>query len=198
MPFDPTKPSVDANGYRYVETSSDWKTACLDLPCFSAVWWPDYATKVIEDVIDGQDVVIQLWKGYCEQFLNLAEMPGGVGAEVGIYRRIPGKPLPKGSSPPSASPLAAFARKIEGFFAEDFWWPYPELNAQIKFHLVNPESGKTFFTAGPEKTYWLNKWMAVDSYDRYRAAEKTPSFACNYQLNFSINGKTYPAWLGKE
>ena len=83
-----TNKFVDDQGYEYVETSEDWKKACLPLPCFAAVWWPDYATKVVEDTIDGQPVVIQLWKGWCQKFLGDDDFPGGIGAEVGVYHRV--------------------------------------------------------------------------------------------------------------
>jgi hypothetical protein len=79
------------NGFDFDETSDEWKVMCQALPCFAALHWPDYSTKVVEDRINGQAVVIQLWKGFCPQFLNAANFPGGTGAEVGIYRRIPGK-----------------------------------------------------------------------------------------------------------
>ena len=49
MPLTPTHESVDARGYRYVETSEEWMEACRTLPCFPQLWWPDYATKVIEE-----------------------------------------------------------------------------------------------------------------------------------------------------
>jgi hypothetical protein len=191
-----TIPSKDANGYAYVETSPWWKECCAPLPSFSEVWWPDYATKVIEDVIDGQPVVIQLWKGWCQRFLGRNDFPGGIGAEVGIYRRIPGK------APPAT--LLGFPKKISDFILggvsrvgdEHLWFPYPELNTKLTFELVNPKTGKVFFGAGPETTYWLNKWMHPESYEKYRDdVGKTPLFSVHYELNFTINGKPY-SWKG--
>jgi hypothetical protein len=75
---------------------------------------------------------------------------------------------------------------------EDVWWPFTTLNAQIDFELVNPKTNATFFTAGPETTYWMNKWMRPDSYRRYETQHKPlPLLTEDYQLNYRINGKSY-------
>lgn len=184
---------VDEKGYEYVETSDDWKKACLPLPCFSAVWWPDYATKVVEDTIDGKPVVIQLWKGWCQKFLGDDDFPGGIGAEVGIYHRVPGKVPP--------ADLGFLPQRVAEFFlnglaklgGEHFWWPFPELNTRIDFELVNPKDDQTFLKAGPETTYWLNKWMNPESYEAYKDKEDahTPVFSAHYKLKYRINGKSY-------
>ena len=68
MPKSAVKAYTDANGYDYVETADWWKEACRVLPCFKAVQWPDYGTEIVEDTINGKKVVIQLWKGWCQQF----------------------------------------------------------------------------------------------------------------------------------
>ena len=68
---------TDERGYRYVETANWWKRACETLPSFAAVRWPDYSTEVVDAVIDGQPVVIQLWKGWCQRFLGRHDFPGG-------------------------------------------------------------------------------------------------------------------------
>src|SRR5438046_3471101 len=60
---------TDAHGYHYDETSVWWKELCTAFPCFAQLQWPDYASTVVEDIIDGQAVVIQLWKGWCPKFL---------------------------------------------------------------------------------------------------------------------------------
>ena len=77
LPFSPTKRYVE-NGYEFNETSLEWKEACRNLPCFSAVWWPDYSTAVIEETINGEPIVIQLWIGWCQKFLNRDDFPGGI------------------------------------------------------------------------------------------------------------------------
>ena len=191
LPFSPTKRYVE-NGYDFNETSLEWKEACRNLPCFSAVWWPDYSTAVIEETINGEPIVIQLWIGWCQKFLNRDDFPGGIGAEVGIYRRIPDKP------PPSTLPF--LPQKMADFMldhiadlgGEHLWWPYPELNTELEFEMVNPKTNETFFHAGPQTTYWLTKWMTTDSYHKYKQAHgHTPFFSVNYNLRYKINGKTY-------
>lgn len=79
------------DGYEYIETAKPWKAMCATLPCFAEMWWPGYLTKVVRTKIRGHDVVIQLWKGWCQRFLgHHANFPGGIGAEVGIYRKVAG------------------------------------------------------------------------------------------------------------
>jgi hypothetical protein len=48
-----------------------------------------YDSIHIETKINGQPAVIQLWRGWCQKFLGLQDFTGGVGAEVGVYRREP-------------------------------------------------------------------------------------------------------------
>src|SRR6188508_2673323 len=87
--------AYEENGYKFVETSPEWKQLCTVLPCFEQVEWPNYPTAVIEDVIDGKSVSIQLWKGWCQQFLDREDFPGGIGAEVGIYEAKIGREFPR-------------------------------------------------------------------------------------------------------
>ena len=188
-----TDTSTDSNGYSYVENSDSWKKTCEALPCFKALQWPDYDTTIVEDTINGQPVVIQLWKGNCEQFLGRQDSPGGIGAEVGIYRRIPGKVLV--SAPDFVpAPLRLLYNKIAGGVNDEFWWPWPELNTELTFTLTNTATSEVLFEAGAERTYWLCKWMEPSSYDQYKKTHSTPAFAANYRLTFTVNGKTYPAW----
>ena len=49
LPFSPTKRYVE-NGYDFNETSLEWEEACRNLPCFSAVWWPDYSTRFFSEL----------------------------------------------------------------------------------------------------------------------------------------------------
>jgi hypothetical protein len=190
--FSPTVRYVE-NGYEFNETSPEWKEACRNLPCFSAIWWPDYSTEVIEETINGEPIVIQLWIGWCQKFLGRDDFPGGIGAEVGIYHRIPGQP------PPSTIPFMPqkmadwMLARIADLGDEHLWWPYPELQTELEFEMVNPKTGETFFHAGPQKTYWLTKWMTTDSYDEYKKAQHgdTPWFSVNYNLRYKINGKVY-------
>src|SRR6266478_195527 len=153
----PTIGYSDAKGYSYNETSDSWKQLCRGLPCCDALQWPDYATMHVDDVINGQPVVIQVWKGWCQKFLGLQSFPGGIGAEVGVYHRMPGRVRPTSTSLPFLpGPFATFTvNAIANLTDNDIWWPFPELNAQIECTLFNPVTNQTFFNAGPERSYWL-------------------------------------------
>jgi hypothetical protein len=193
----PTIEYSDTRGYKYVETSDKWKQMCTAFPCFAAIEWPDYATKWFPASIAGKPAVIQLWKGYCEKFLGLERFPGGIGAEVGIYRFIPGRARPKALPflPPGFA--GTILKPMANLTDKNLWWAYPELGTQLHFNFINPITGAIFFSAGTEKSYWLNKWMNTDSYEKYKRDQgngKTPPFAVDYRLEFSINGKSYGTW----
>lgn len=195
----PTVSFTDSRGYSYVETSDNWKQMCTAFPCCNALQWPDYATYPYKTSIDNRPVVIQLWKGNCEKFSGLPQFPGGIGAEVGVYRIIPGKVRPQALSflpPPTAAALLGPIRNLND---NQLWWAYPELNARIQFSLVNPITGKIFFSTGTETTYWLNRWMNPESYEKYKRDQgngKTPAsfHEVNYVLHYSINGRSYTPW----
>jgi hypothetical protein len=199
------------SGYTFDETSESWKQLCSALPCFAAIQWPDYDTKWFDAVINEQPVVIQLWKGYCPRFLGgLGHFPGGVGAEVGVYHRIPGKIAPT-SLPPGLPPnwVAAYMAAISTANL-DLWWPFPELKTTVEFTLTNPVTNQTFFSAGPEgPTYWLTKWMEDASYSKYQVDQGrrwwwlppwwpgnslTPPWATGYLLDYKINSVAFPRW----
>jgi hypothetical protein len=182
----------------YNETSESWKAMCLAFPCFEALQWPGYASAVVEDVIDGQPVVIQLWKGLCPKFagpFGVQSFPGGVGAEVGIYRRIPGRAAP--TSFPGL-PQLGWAQKLLNMAGAgagvDLWWPAPELTTKIEFQLINPISGDVVFSAGPETSYWLTKWMDETDYQQFKLDHAVPSAYTDFVLKYKINGKTYHSW----
>jgi hypothetical protein len=182
----PTFQYVDYDGYTYNETSESWKQFCTQFPCFPWLTWPDYATTYWDTVIGGQPVVIQLWKGWCQKFLGMNRFPGGIGGEVGVYQRIAGSA------------------------GQALWMPFPGANAQLAFDLINPITNEFFFSAGPETTYWLTKWMNDGSYSQYQAAQglrwpwlppwfpgnssKTPSLATGYQMVVRINGAEVKRW----
>ena len=193
IPKRPTVQSTDASGYKFDATSPEWKEACAVLPCFAALQWPDYATKCIPDTIDGKPVMIQLWKGRCEQFLSRTDFPGGIGGEVGVYVLVPeGRRLPELKIlPPLLRPLFNAAAAFGG---KHLWWPEPTLSTTIEFTLTNPKTNTKFLTAGPEKTYWLNKWMQLGSFDQYEKKNPVPTWSTEFVMNFTINGKTYPPW----
>lgn len=187
----PTIRTEDERGYSYVETSERWKLLCQGLPCFTALQWPGYATAVIEDVIDGEPVVIQLWRGWCQKFLNNPVFPGGIGAEVGVYRRDPGRVLPA-SLPFLPPPLGAFyASAIAGLDDTQVWWPAPDLGAKLEFSLINPVTTEVVFSTGPQRSYWLTRWMSEDSYLKYTADQgfRIPILPDAYILEYRINGR---------
>jgi hypothetical protein len=198
--IDVDKPAIrytGEGGYSYDETAEKWKAMCAAFPCFTALQWPGYATAVIDDVIDGVPVVIQLWKGLCEKFEGgfFADLPGGVGAEVGIYRRIPGKVVP--TSFPGLPPnglLPKLAGLAGAAAATELWWPFPELGATIEFRFVNPITREVVFSAGPQTTYWLTKWMEPSSYTQYTRDHTAPGSYTSYILEYTINGKHYHHW----
>ena len=197
-----TSPAYSYQGtdtFSYDETSESWKVLCQALPCCDALQWPDYATKHVDATISGQAVVIQLWKGSCPKFLGLNSFPGGVGAEVGIYRRIPGRPRPTAASLQflPAALVTLVVNSIANLVDDDLWWPYPELGAVLDYTLINPNTQQPFFSAGPETTYWLAKWMYDSSYHDYQTAQgsgNTPGFSTGYTLKYRVNGMDFAPW----
>jgi hypothetical protein len=164
----------------------------VTLPCFEALAWPDYDTKVLEVTLGGKPAVIQLWKGWCQKFLGLDDFPGGIGAEVGIYRRL--ATPPKLALPPELPHVLAHLVETGAKLATDeLWWPYPELNTKLTFELVNPVTSEVVFTAGPETTYWLCKWMDRDSFATYKEQQdgQAPLWAADYTLRFTVDGAAY-------
>jgi hypothetical protein len=186
----PTIQVVDSRGYSYVETSESWKLLCSQLPCFTALQWPGYSTLVIDDEIDGESVVIQLWKGWIPSPLGQS-LPGGIGGEVGVYRRLPGS-LRVRRLPCIPSALDRFlGARVAAFTDRELWWPFPELEAELEFTMINPGTDEPVFSAGPETSYWLAKWMSKGSYARYALANRgrVPLLPDAYVLEYSINGQ---------
>jgi len=140
MPTSPTLQETDHRGYEFVETADWWKVACEPLPSFAEVWWPDYSTKVIEETIDGQPVVIQLWKGWCQRFLGRDDFPGGIGAEVCVYRRMAGRPAPTElpAFPPRFADVlpevvAGLTPAMGGYFTVSSPLPVAAFSAQVRW-----------------------------------------------------------------
>jgi hypothetical protein len=198
----------EPTGYKYVETSDDLKEAAAALPCFSALEWPDYASTIVEDNINGKPVVIQLWKGWCQQFLSSPNFPGGIGGEVGIYERVTGKGFPAERPEWCPQALWIFLQQKSKLANGDFWWPVAEKN-EVEYDFINPVNNTVMFHADMEKTYWRNKWMDNESYEQYKKDQgkrwswlpsfipgnsRTPALAVHYVLQYKINGKSYPKW----
>lgn len=212
------------NGYEYVETSQTWKQICSTLPCFAEMWWPDYLTKVIRTTISGEPVIIQLWKGWCQRFGGRWDaFPGGMGAEVGIYRKVnddephsgrylfkkPVKKIDKGlhhfrttleKPARHIGPLKHMAGYLPPRQASDgnpegeVWYPYPELRTWLQFKLVNPWTQEEFFETRAQQTYWLTRWMAPYSYRHKYPDAKKPPFAADFRLHYTINGVPQEPW----
>jgi hypothetical protein len=133
-------------------------------PCIAAMHWPGYETKILERRLDGRDIVIQLWKGFCPSYMP--GLVGGVGAEVGIYH--------KGWQP-------------------HMWWPDHQHEKKISFKLIYPNSTKVFFSASQQKCWWRHKWMTDASYLIYRASNPGAPVQINtptFRLKFKIVGRT--------
>jgi hypothetical protein len=202
----PTFGYGDGRGYSYVETSESWKALCQDVPCFLALQWPDYTTTKFETILKGQPAVIQPWKGWCQKFLGLSNFPGGVGGEVGVYRRMPGRERPN-VLPGIPEPLASMILGVINALPEnDFWWPAPDLVDSIQFTLINPVNNTVFFSTEAEPTYWDCKWMNDGAYSKYQRDQgkrwwwipswfpgnsNTPTFSANYKMNLTVNGQNF-------
>jgi hypothetical protein len=193
----PTIRYTGEGGYTYNETSESWKQLCTAFPCFWALQWPGYATDVIEDAINGQAVVIQLWKGLCPKFLGFAgvqNFPGGVGAEVGVYRRMPGRVRPSSLPLPDNPFTRQIKNALQTLADNELWWAFPELGATTECTFINPVTGQPMFSAGPQTGYWLTKWMDENRYEQYKRDTGTSPSYTDYILEYRINGKTYPRW----
>lgn len=207
--LDSTISYVDERGYDYVGMSESWKKLCLDLPCSKrVVIEPVYKTQWLHTKIDGQDVVIQTWKGHIPK--GLRAMPGGIGGEVGIYRVEPGRRIPDlldlpalSTFPPAMQPhVRTLVSKLLKELVEaaehgvELWWPHPALNAQIDMKFTNPHTGDGFFAATPSEPaggYWMSRWMNYGSYINYIASEKlrVPVHAHEYVMDFAVKGHRF-------
>jgi hypothetical protein len=209
--LDSTVDYTDTRGYHYVGMSASWKRLCLALPCSKRVVIPPlYKTQWIATQIDGQDVVLQAWRGDCPKFHGL---PGGIGGEVGIYREEPGRTIPDvldlpmlDSFPAALRPLiTTVVSEVLGDLVDvaeegvELWWPYPALDAQIDMAFTNPDTGEELFHAAPPEPtggYWMSRWMNYWSYATYRAGEAlrghaTPLVASSYTMDFAVKGHRF-------
>lgn len=178
------------NGYDYVEVSEVWTGFCSDFPCGNWVRIPGKYTEAHRyDVeIPGiGKVIVQLWKGECPRFSDNfdterlkkwnfgGKYPGGIGAEVGVYR-----PMDKGS-------MQDAARSQQ-------WVPVVDPKLRISFRLIDPKSGTVFLEAEEKQTWWRTKWMTIESYETYKKSARTPDSLLKYELHYSINGIEQPPW----
>jgi hypothetical protein len=219
----------EEDGYHYTDQMQWWKEVCVGLPCFIELGWPGYESGVIDHIdaggqsqrlqIDGHDIVIQLWRGYCENSLglNVNGMPGGVGVEIGIYRKIPGQ-LDKflrqigdigklrdsisralGNSLPKKYQVffdnfTTLAAQYGNQFDQHIFWPFPELDASVEFTFTNPANGKVLLHAKPLNSFWRVKWLDPIEYVALALATgehpRDPLKTWDYDLDFTVTGKT--------
>jgi len=215
------------DGYEFIETSSNWKQICSTLPCFTQCWWADYLTAVVpaEISISGKkkNVIIQLWKGWCQRFGGhpADDFPGGIGAEVGVYEIVDAAEASNGAGgsywfyKPSevidrttfvvrreltaAAPLLSVALPRRQMLVANslppgtVWYPVGRPYPWISFHLTFRE--KTFFTAEPQHTYWRTRWMdPTDYHSKYAKKHDTPILASQYTLHYKVAGHTFQPW----
>jgi hypothetical protein len=163
----PTVPSM-FNAYNCVATSDVWKMACAPLPSSLGVAWPGYATTAVFANVNGRDIVIQPWLGWCQNFMGRANFPGGYGAEIGIYVRVPrDRPIP--DSPLLPKGVEVLLKGAQLFGGDHLWWPDPDCQFDMSFKVVNPKTNTVMLEASTDKpTYWLNRWLTPDSYGKYK------------------------------
>jgi hypothetical protein len=197
----------DPRGYQLTAMSDSWKTMCLDLPCSTGVQVPDlYKQAFWQGPIDGEQVVIQAWKGDCPHAYR--ELPGGIGGEVGVYRLDATRTIPDHLSLPRVdelpAPVRAIVSDVVSRLLKNFidlaevgtprWWPFPELHEEIQMRLVNPVTGDELLHADPPEPaggYWLSRWMTYESYDTYRMRYAVPDRAFDYAMEFSVGGQRF-------
>ena len=158
---------TDDRGYAFSEyppaNSMFW------FPC-SKVWQIPviYPEKHIDMTIGGRSVLVQLWKGYLPPNI-LAGEAGGVGAEVGLYKR--GK-------------------------IRSLWWPELDQPQHLQFTLINPTIDEPIFTTRKEHTWWLHTWMKDSSYDKYSEDQHgdVPKHRYDCKLQYWINDEPMPIW----
>jgi hypothetical protein len=195
-----TVKTTDSRGYRYDETSPAWEKACEALPCFAALAWPGYRTAIVERKINGEEVVIQLWKGRCQRFLGLDDFPGGIGAEVGVYRRKDLR-IPRRLHLGNALLDAWLRADLRLRANDDFWWAAPEFKTKLAFEFINPITHEVIFSAADENSYWLNKWLYPEDYGRYGDTvgnSNMPQSSSHCLLRYSINDEPMQDWPGDD
>lgn len=163
----PRPPGGGTTSSRYIFTELPPEDWVQGLPCGPWVWLPGYPTHFFDTNIGGRTVLVQLWKGWCPDYLG--QGAGGVGAEVGIYNR-------------------------DGWFPGAFWWPDYQHEKRIEFTLINPVTAGVFFTDdNPGPIWWAHKWMKFPSYDQYKIDQnnRVPASTEQYILRYQIDGRSF-------
>jgi hypothetical protein len=165
IPLPPPPVPRQEGAYTYTEDPPEDLVEWL--PCGPWTVLPGYPTSYFDTTINGRRVLVQLWKGLCPDYLGRG--PGGIGAEVGLYKR-------------------------DRWLPKKFWWPDYHHKQVIEFSLMNPKANDEFFSAGGKgKIWWLHKWMKADSYAQYMKArnDKVPAKPADYVLHYKINGQSF-------
>jgi hypothetical protein len=192
--------NVYEGGYHFITMSKSWRAMCRDMPDSPRVVIPPvYATAWID--LPDDDLVIQAWKGNCP---HIPGLPGGIGGEVGVYRREPGRKLEAPRVIPEVDKLPVWERPLarrairwllrraqqivdEG---EQLWWPVEDSREPIAMSFAY--DGQTFFAANQPDGYWLSRWMTYASYLRFAAAKRhVPAFARDFEMQFSVGAREF-------
>lgn len=217
----------DGCGYEHCQINDYWAQECRTLPCFDGVCWTKddaltaasgsyYAERVLHDVTlpgSSQQVIIHLWKGYCNKFGFSNDSPGGAGAEVGVYLHRDDVWIAKNSTENAmrdgilwrtGAGWAALGITSTPRSASQKWFPAPELKAKLRFELVDPENANTIVAASDRMAggYWCTDWMIKESYDKYsktRTAyieDGVPEIdPVELTLRWWLNGSRMPDWV---
>lgn len=208
---------IDDGTYVYDVTSPWWNDLCSSLPCSMNLTWPGYETQMLRVTLLGQPAVIQVWKGWCQSFFDLPggiHLPGGVGAEVGIYRIDPARKVPdKFPGVPDWIPHGVvdyLTRRVAdimsaGVGRDNIWWPAPDLVDQrlgVSMAFSEPRTHDVLLSYDTT-SYWTCKWMHLaPSYPKwamkfFQRHVSPPALYNAFDLDFTINGQKYK-WAGSK
>jgi hypothetical protein len=190
------------HGYHFITMSESWRLMCRDMPDSPRVVIPPMYTTAW---IDTDDLVIQVWKGNCP---HVPGLPGGIGGEVGVYRREPGRKVERPRVIPEIEKLPAWQRPLARRAIrwllwraqqivdrdEQVWWPV-EANAE-PIAMGFSYDGQPFFAADQADGYWLSRWMTYGSYLRFAATYRhVPPLARDFAMHFSVGARDF-VWDG--
>ena len=198
---------VTLGSNEYATTSPQWQKWCSYLPSSEIIAWPGYATASKRVWADGQWLTIQCWKGWCQQMLRGVALPGrlvfpgGVGAEVGVYRDAPPpSPFFPWAPPEYATRDGGIPRlRIGPLFdlvgdawvwwqeVKEFvqapkdrklWWAATKAVAgskrPVRFSLSVPGIPEPFIDDYENGTYWTCLWMDRDRHTDWLRSQGAP------------------------
>jgi hypothetical protein len=196
--------NFERDGFAYRTMSESWREMCRDMPCSPRVVVRGfYATAWID--LPDENLVIQAWKGNCP---HLPGLPGGIGGEVGVYRREPTRTIrgprvipdlcafPRWQRPLIRRAARWLIRRGEQVFDADIedWWPRPTTEV-IAMSLSC--DGHAFFDAQQTGGYWLSQWMTYTSYVRFAALKRhVPDDPRDFEMRFSVGDRHF-VWRDK-